>query len=71
MFFLIEKMKSLVAQQRDVRVLSQKIVQRSGAGLLHTGHYKIYLIDFAAPKESGARKFGREAMPLLVVRLHL
>jgi len=24
MFFLIEKMKGLIAQQRDVRVLSQK-----------------------------------------------
>jgi hypothetical protein len=68
MFFLIEKMKGLVAQQRDVRVLSQKIVQRSSAGFLHTGHYKIYLIDFVAPQESGARKLGPEAMPFCVVR---
>jgi len=68
MFFLIEKMKGLIAQQRDVRVLSQKIVDRGGAGLLHTGHYKIYLIDFPAPKEPGARKFGYEAMPFRVVR---
>jgi len=68
MFFLIEKMKGLIAQQRDVRVLSQKIVQRSSAGLLHPGHYKIYLIELFAPKERAARKFGCKTMPFRVVR---
>jgi hypothetical protein len=45
-------MERLVPQQRDVRMLSEKIVDRSRAGFLHTGGYEIYLFNLAAPKRT-------------------
>jgi hypothetical protein len=50
MFFLVEKMESLVAQQSDVRMLSQKIVNRGCAGFLHTGDYEIHALNMAPLK---------------------
>jgi hypothetical protein len=50
MFFLVEEMESLVTQQRDVRMLREKIVDGSRAGFLDAGDYKIYLFNLAAPK---------------------
>ena len=50
MFFLIEKMKGLVPQQRDLRILSEQIVDRSGAGFLHAGNDEVDLLNMTAPK---------------------
>jgi hypothetical protein len=51
MFFLVEKMESLVPQQRDVRVLCQKIMERRRAGFLHAGDDEIYMIDVSEPEQ--------------------
>lgn len=51
MFFLVEEMKRLIAQQRDFRMLREKIVDRGGAGLLHTRDDEIYAFDFATPEK--------------------
>lgn len=52
MFFLVEKMESLIPQQRDVRMLRKKIVDRSGPGFLHAGDDEIYLVNLATPKKT-------------------
>ena len=52
MFFLVEKMESLVAQERDVWMLSEKIMNRSRAGFLHAGDDEIYLFNLATPKRT-------------------
>jgi hypothetical protein len=41
-------MESLVTQQRDVRMLREKIVDGGRAGLLHAGDYEIDALDPAS-----------------------
>ena len=63
MFFLVEKMKSLVTQKGDVRMLSQKIVERRGTGFLHSGDDEIDALDRAVFENTRqtrpARALGR------------
>lgn len=43
--FVVEKMQSLVAEERDLRMLREKIVQSGRARLLHTGDDEIDAFD--------------------------
>jgi len=63
-------MKRLVAEQGDVRMLSQKIVDRGCAGFLHTGDYEIYVVNPSAAKKTRTRRVRRGCLSRLAVRLH-
>ena len=58
MFFLVEEMKRLIAQQSDMWMFRQKIMQRRRARLLHARDHKVDVIDFAPPKEEEPRSGG-------------
>ena len=71
MFFLVEKMESLVAQQRDVRMLRKKIVDRGCACFLRTGDDKVHPVDLSALKASDGRQRGCRTLPFSLVRFYL
>ena len=53
MFFLVKKMKSLVAQQSNLRMLREEIVDRRATGLLHAGYGKADMVNVGSRKASG------------------
>src|SRR5262249_30796878 len=50
-FFLVEKMERLIAKERDLRMLSQKIMDRGRPGLLHAGYDENDALNFSAPEK--------------------
>ncbi len=71
MFFLVEKMERLVPQQCNVRMLGEKIVDRSRAGFLHTGDDKAHPINLSALKAPDGRQCARERLPVYPARFDL
>jgi rhamnose utilization protein RhaD (predicted bifunctional aldolase and dehydrogenase) len=53
MFFFVEKVQRLIAKERDMGMLRERIVERGRAGFLHTGQDEVSTINAPALKKSG------------------
>ena len=51
MLFLVEKMQSLIAEQGNVRMLRQEIVDRGRPGLLHPSDDEIHPVNLASAEK--------------------
>jgi len=54
-----------------VRMLREKIVDRSGAGFLHARDYEIYLVNLAAMKMPPTHRIRRGCWSSIAVRFHV
>ena len=71
MFFLVEKMEGLVAEESDMGMLRQKIVDRGRARFLHAGDDKAHPIDLSPLPASEGRQSAGERLPVSLVRFDL
>ena len=58
MFRLVEKMKRLIAEKRNMRMLRENIVQRSRPGFLHSAYDEVNVVDFSPLKERSHAKIS-------------